>query len=100
MTAKTTPLHAPIHPGEVLMSEFLEPMELSQYALAKGISIPPRRINEIVQCRRAITADAALRLGRYFGNTAQFWMNLQSRYGPETARDKLGDRLDREVDAA
>ena len=87
----------PIHPGEILQAEFLEPHSLSQYALAKGISVAPKRISEIVQCRRAITADTALRLARYFGTSAQFWMNLQARYELERAEDDLGDRIDREV---
>ena len=88
---------APIHPGEVLAEEFLGPMEISQYRVAKEISVPPRRINEIVHGKRAITADTALRLARYFGNTEQFWMNLQTRYELETERDRLGRRLAEEV---
>jgi addiction module HigA family antidote len=87
----------PVHPGEVLMEEFLEPMELSQYRLAKDISVPPRRINEIVHGTRAVTADTALRLGRYFGTTARFWLNLQAQYDLDTEQDRLGDRLDTEV---
>lgn len=86
----------PVHPGEHL-AEFLEDAELSQYALAKAISVPPRRINEIIKGRRAITADTALRLGRYFGMSAQFWLNLQTRYELECAEDALADRLDGEV---
>ena len=89
----------PIHPGEILLEEFLEPMEISQYRLAKDISVPPRRINEIVHGKRAITADTALRLSRYFGMTEQFWMNLQSRYELEVEKDRLGSRLDTEVHA-
>ena len=89
----------PIHPGEVLLEEFLEPMEISQYRLAKDISVPPRRINEIVHGRRSITADTALRLSRYFGTTERFWMNLQARYELEVEKDRLGSRLDREVQA-
>ena len=89
----------PIHPGEVLLEEFLEPMEISQYRLAKDISVPPRRINEIVHGRRSITADTALRLSRYFGTTERFWMNLQTRYELEVEKDRLGSRLDREVQA-
>lgn len=89
--------HKPIHPGEVLLAEFLEPMGVSQYRLAKDTSVPPRRINEIVHGRRAITSDTALRLSRYFGTSAQFWMNLQSRYDLETTADQLGKRLEREV---
>jgi antitoxin HigA-1 len=88
---------APVHPGEVLMEEFLEPMGLSQYRLAKDISVPPRRINEIVHGKRAVTADTALRLGRYFGTTARFWLNLQAQYDLDTELDRLGDRLDAEV---
>ena len=87
----------PIHPGEILLEEFLKPMELSQYRLAKSIHVPPRRINEIVQRKRAISADTALRLGRYFGTTAAFWLNLQARYDLEVAADALGDRLAEEV---
>lgn len=87
----------PIHPGEILLEEFLKPMELSQYRLAKSINVSPRRINEIVQRRRAISADTALRLGRYFGTTAAFWLNLQARYDLEVAADVLGDRLVKEV---
>ena len=90
----------PIHPGEILLEEFLVPMEISQYRLAKDISVPPRRINEIVHGKRAITADTALRLSRYFGLTEQFWMNLQIRYELEVEKDKLGSRLDSEVRVA
>jgi len=92
-----TKKHQPIHPGEVLLADFLEPMGISQYRLAKDTSVPPRRINEIVHGRRAITSDTALRLSRYFGTSAQFWMNLQTRYDLETAEDQLGNRLDKEV---
>jgi addiction module HigA family antidote len=88
---------APIHPGEVLLADFLEPMGLSQYRLAHDISVPPRRINEIVHGKRAITADTALRLARYFKTTERFWMNLQARYELETERDRLGDRQKSEV---
>ena len=87
----------PIHPGEILLEEFLAPMEISQYRVAKDISVPPRRINEIVHGKRAITADTALRLSRYFGMTEEFWMNLQARYELEVEKDKLGSRLDSEV---
>ena len=87
----------PIHPGEILISEFLEPMEISQYRLAKDISVPPRRINEIVHGKRSVTADTALRLGKYFGVSPQFWLNIQSRYDLEVAEDSLEDRLDHEV---
>jgi addiction module HigA family antidote len=88
---------APIHPGEVLMADFLEPLGLSQYRLAQDISVPPRRINEIVHGKRGITADTALRLARYFGTSERFWLNLQARYDLETQRDALGSRLEREV---
>ena len=86
-----------IHPGEILLEEFLEPMGISQYRLAKDISVPPRRINEIVHGKRSITADTALRLGRYFGMSPQFWLNLQSRYDLEVAEDNLKGRLKKEV---
>ena len=87
----------PIHPGEILLEEFLRPMEISQYRLAKDISVPQRRISEITQGKRSITADTALRLGRYFGMEAQFWLNLQSRYDLLQAEDGLEKRLDKEV---
>ena len=87
----------PIHPGEILLEEFMRPLGLSQYGLAKAISVPPRRINEIVHGKRAITADTALRLGRYFGTDAQSWLNLQSHYDLENAEIALSDRLDEEV---
>ena len=87
----------PIHPGEVLLEEFLRPLELSQYRLAQDISVPPRRINEIVHGNRSVTADTALRLGRYFGTSEQFWLNLQAHYDLEIERDRLGDRLKKEV---
>ena len=88
----------PVHPGVVLAEDFLKGMEISQYRLAKGIGVPPRRINEIVHGKRAITADSALRLGRFFGMEAQFWMNLQSHYDLEVARDAIAYKLDREVE--
>jgi len=87
----------PIHPGEILLEDFLKPLEISQYALAKAISVPARRINEIVQGKRGITADTALRLGRYFGVSPQSWMNLQSHYDLELAEMNIGKRLDEEV---
>ena len=87
----------PIHPGETLKEEFLDPMGISQYRLAKAIGVTARRINEIVHGRRAITADTALRFGRYFGMEAEFWLNLQVHYDMEVAEEALGDRLDREV---
>ena len=88
---------APIHPGEVLFADFLEPFGLSQYRLAQDLSVAPRRINEIVHGKRAITADTALRLGRYFGMSPQFWLNLQSRFDLEIEQDRLGARLRSEV---
>jgi addiction module HigA family antidote len=90
---------APIHPGEILAEEFLAPLGISQYRLAKDISVPPRRINEIVHGRRCITADTALRFGRYLSMSPQFWLNLQAHYDLDEAEDKLGKRLDEEVHA-
>jgi addiction module HigA family antidote len=87
----------PIHPGEILLEEFLRPMGISQYRLAKDISVPQRRISEIVHGKRAISADTALRLGRFFGMEAQFWLNLQSRYDLLRAEAALDKRLDKEV---
>lgn len=87
----------PIHPGEILLLEFLEPLELSQYRLAKDISVPPRRINEIVHGKRGVSADTALRLARYFSTTDAFWMNLQARYDLEVQKDELGNTLERDV---
>jgi addiction module HigA family antidote len=89
--------HPPIHPGEVLLEEFLEPMELSQYRLAKDISVPARRINEIVHGKRGITADSSLRLARYFDTSERFWMNLQTRYDLEVEKGRLRGRLVKEV---
>jgi addiction module HigA family antidote len=89
----------PIHPGEILMDEFLQPMGISQYRLAKDISVPPRRINEIIHGKRSITADTALRLGRFFTMSPQFWLNLQTRYDLEVTEDQLDNRLDKEVHA-
>jgi addiction module HigA family antidote len=86
-----------IHPGEILLEEFLNPLGVSQYRLAKDISVPPRRINEIVHGQRSITADTALRLARYFGTSERFWLNLQSRYDLEVEKERLGRRLEREV---
>ena len=88
---------APIHPGEILLEDWLKPMQISQYALAKAIGVPARRINEIVHGKRAITADTALRLGRYFGVNPQSWLNLQSHYELEVAQSNLGQRLEQEV---
>jgi len=86
-----------IHPGEILLEEFLDPMGLSQNRLARDIGVPPRRINEIVHGKRAVTADTALRLARYFGTSEAFWMGLQADFDLEEARQRLGDRLEREV---
>ena|SRR3989338_3590638 len=87
----------PVHPGEILDTEFLVPLGLSQYRIAKDIAVPPRRINEIVQGKRAVTADTALRLGKYFNVSPQFWTNLQSRYDLATTEDQLAPILAREV---
>jgi addiction module HigA family antidote len=87
----------PVHPGEVLLEEFLLPLGLTQYRLAKDLSVPARRINEIVHGTRAITADTALRLGRHFRTSDRFWLNLQAAYDLDIARDRLGDRLEKEV---
>ena len=87
----------PVHPGKILQEEFLEPLGLSQNKLALALRVPARRINEIVLGKRRITADTALRLGRYFGMSARFWMNLQARFDLDTAEDALGDRIEREV---
>jgi addiction module HigA family antidote len=95
MTRKKIP---PIHPGEILLEEFLESLKISQYRLAKGINVSARRINEIVHGKRSITADTALRLARYFGTSERFWMNLQARYDLEVEKDRLGGRLAKEVE--
>lgn len=87
----------PVHPGEVLLEEFLKPMGLSQNRLAIDVGVPARRINEIVQGKRRITADTALRLARYFGMSAQFWLGLQMHYDLDVAADEMGSRLEREV---
>ena len=87
----------PVHPGEILLHEFLKPLGISQYRLAKDISVPPRRINEIVHGTRSVTADTALRLSRYFGTTPRFWLNLQTHHDLEVRTDELGDRLESEV---
>ena len=84
---------APMHPGEVLMEDFIEGYGITQHKLAVAISVPPRRINEIVHGKRGITADTAMRLSRYFGTTSEFWMNLQMRYELDRAEDTLGDTL-------
>jgi len=87
----------PVHPGEILAEEFLKPMGISQYRLAVDIRVPPRRINEIVHGKRAITADTSLRLARYFGNSEEFWMNLQARYDLEVQRDRIGGEVLKEI---
>ncbi|HKZ23935.1 MAG TPA: HigA family addiction module antitoxin [Thermoplasmata archaeon] len=88
---------APVHPGEVLLEEFLEPLDLSQYRLAKEIRVPARRINEIVHGSRAVSADTALRLARYFGTSERFWMNLQAQWDLDTEYDRIGERIAREI---
>jgi addiction module HigA family antidote len=88
---------APVHPGEILMEEFLKPLGISQYRLAKDINVPARRINEIVHGKRAITADTALRLSRYFNLSERFWLNLQARYDLEVEKDRLDGRIEAEV---
>ena len=88
---------APVHPGEVLLEEFLEPMGLSQYRLAKDVQVPPRRINEIVHGTRSVSADTALRLARYFGTSERFWLNLQAQYDLDVESDRIGDRIAKEI---
>jgi len=88
---------APVHPGEVLVKEFIEPLGLTRYKVAKGTGVPQRRIDEICACRRAVSADTALRLGRFFGVEPQFWMTLQARYDLEVAERSLRPRIEREV---
>ena len=88
---------APVHPGEILLEEFLKPLGISQYKLAKDISVPPRRINEIIHGKRAVSADTALRLARYFGLSERFWLNLQACYDLEVEKDRLEGRLENEV---
>ncbi|MBM3541212.1 MAG: HigA family addiction module antidote protein [Alphaproteobacteria bacterium] len=98
ITTRRVGARAPsVHPGEILLEEFLRPMAITQYRLAKGLGVPQRRVGEIVQGKRAVTADTALRLARFFGMEAQFWMNLQAHYDLEQARDSLGKRLAVEV---
>ena len=87
----------PVHPGEVLLEEFLKPMGLSQNRVAINIGVPPRRINEIILQKRRITADTALRLARFFGTSPEFWLGLQAQYDLDVTSDKLGERLEREV---
>lgn len=89
----------PIHPGEILLEDFLKPLGISQYRLAKDISVPPRRINEIVLGKRSVSADTALRFSKYFGTSERFWLNVQSKYDLEIEKDKLGERLEHEVQA-
>ena len=95
MSAKKLP---PIHPGEILLEEFLKPMDISQYRLAKAVSVPARRINEIVHGKRSVTADTALRLSMFFGMSDRFWLNLQTKYDLEVEKDRLGSRLKSEVE--
>jgi addiction module HigA family antidote len=90
----TDTIMPPVHPGEILLTEFLEPLAVSQYQLAKAVDVPARRINEIVHGQRRISADTALRLARYFGTSERFWMNLQARYDLEIEKDRLGTALD------
>jgi antitoxin HigA-1 len=92
MTAET--VMPPVHPGEILLEDFLSPLDVSQYQLAKELGVPARRINEIVHGQRRISADTALRLARYFGTSERFWMNLQARYDLEIEKDRLGAALD------
>ena len=89
----------PVHPGEILLEEFLKPMGISQYRLSKAIAVPPRRINEIIHGTRAVTANTALRLAKYFGTSALFWINLQAHYDLELEKDKKGDQIEKEVQA-
>ena len=88
----------PIHPGEILLEEFLKPLGLSQYRVAKGISVPPRRINEIVHRKRSVSANTALRLSRFFGTSDRFWLNLQTRFDLEVEKDRLGKLLETQVE--
>jgi antitoxin HigA-1 len=96
MSMKNTKL-PPVHPGEVLLEEFLKPLAITQYRLAKSISVPPRRVNEIVLHKRGVSADTALRFSRFFGTSAEFWLNLQSQYDLDVEGDRLGSRLEAEV---
>ncbi len=89
---------APVHPGEILLEDFLRPLGLSQYRLAKALSVPPRRINEIVLGKRSVSADTALRLARFFGTSDRFWLNLQTSYDLDVERDRLAGRLSKEVE--
>lgn len=94
---KPNDIKTPIHPGEILLAEFLEPMAISQYRLAKDINVPQIRISQIVRGERAVTADTAMRLSRYFGNSVDFWLGLQMHYDIEVAQDALAGRIDKEV---
>lgn len=87
----------PIHPGEILLEDFLKPLHMSQYRLAKSLRVSPRRINEIVLAKRAISAETALRLARFFGTSDRFWLNLQSAYDLDVERDRIGLRIAREI---
>ena len=89
----------PVHPGEVLLEEFLKPMGISQNGLALNVGVPARRINEIVLGKRGITADTALRLAKFFGTSAEFWLGLQSQYDLDVTSEELGERLNQEVRA-
>ncbi|HXV27808.1 MAG TPA: HigA family addiction module antitoxin [bacterium] len=89
--------HAPVHPGEILQEEFLKLMNLSQYRLAKDIGVPPRRINEIVFGKRSVSADTALRLARYFGTSAKFWMNLQAQYDLDCETERIGEKITAQI---
>ena len=94
ITTETNSKFAPVHPGEVLMEDFIEGFGITQNKLAVAIGVPPRRINEIVHGKRAVTADTALRLGKYFGVSAQFWLNLQTQYDLDVAEDRLSMQID------
>ncbi|MBI3306324.1 MAG: HigA family addiction module antidote protein [Candidatus Omnitrophica bacterium] len=89
--------HSPVHPGEILYEEFLKPLEMSQYRLAKDIAVPPRRINEIILGKRSISADTALRLARYFRNSAKFWMNLQAQYDLDSEAERVGAEIESKI---
>ncbi len=88
---------APTHPGEVLREDFLKPLDMSQYALAKAIGVPQMRISDIIHCRRGVTPDTALRLARYFGTSAEFWIGMQATFDLETARDQIGAAIETQV---
>jgi addiction module HigA family antidote len=88
---------APVHPGDILREDFLKPMGLTAYAVAQAVDVPRTRIERLMRCETAVTADTALRLGRYFGTTPQFWMNLQSQYDVEETRDTLGKAIEKIV---